>query len=108
MTSTIVFDAQTTFVTAPVNPCAGQDFTVSWQERNAGDEDSGQYEDIFDLDDQGSGDSQKLQCDPLQAGASTSRSLTFNLPAGDYTMSLVVDGGPSLTLGNVIVGECPQ
>ncbi len=108
MTSTIVLDDQTTFVTAPVDPCAGQDFTVSWQERNAGDEDSGPYEDIFDLDDQGSGDSQELQCDPLPAGTSTSRSLTFNLPAGDYTMSLVIDGGAPSTLGNVIVGECLQ
>ena len=61
MPAKIVFDNQVTFVTDPVSPCAGQDFTVSWQERNIGDEDSTEYQDIFDLDDQGSGDSKELR-----------------------------------------------
>lgn len=106
MTAIIVFDDQTTFVTDPVNPCAGEDFTVSWQEKNIGDEDSEEYQDIFDLDDQGSGDSQELLCDPLPADGSATRTLTFNLPAGDYVMTLVINGQAPLTLGNVIIDEC--
>jgi hypothetical protein len=34
------------------------------------------------------------------------RSLTFNLPAGNYTMTLVINAGAPLTLGNVIIDEC--
>ena len=68
MSARIVFDDQVTFVTDPVSPCAGQDFTVSWQEKNIGDEDSTEYQDIFDLDDQGSGDSKELRCDSLRVG----------------------------------------
>ena len=70
MPATIVLDTQVTFVTDPVNPCADKDFTVSWQEKNTGDEDSVQYQDTFDIDDQGNGDSRPLQCDPLPAGQS--------------------------------------
>ncbi|TRW86248.1 hypothetical protein FK535_07230 [Mycolicibacterium sp. 018/SC-01/001] len=106
MPAQIVFDDQTTFVTDPVNPCAGQDFTVSWQEKNVGDVDSDSYQDIFDLDDQGNGDSQSLDCDPLAAGASVQRSLTFNLPAGTYQMSLVINGVGPLSLGDVIIEDC--
>ena len=55
MPAKIVLDEQVTFVTDPVSPSAGEDFTVSWQERNIGDEDSTEYQDIFDLDDRASG-----------------------------------------------------
>jgi hypothetical protein len=103
--ATIVLDTQVTFVTDPVSPCAGADFTASWQEVNVGDEDSGEYQDILDFDDQGSGDSQSMQCDPLPAGESVTRSLTFNLPAGNYVMTLIVNGRQS-TLGNVIIEDC--
>jgi hypothetical protein len=106
MPATIVLDDQVTFVTDPVTPCASEDFTVSWQEKNIGDSDSSDYQDTFDLDDQGSGDSQALQCDPLPAGESALRSLTFNLTAGNYVMTLVINGQPPLTLGNVIIDEC--
>lgn len=106
MPAIIVFDDQITFVTDPVSPCAGEDFTVSWQERNIGDEDSAHYQDIFDLDDQGTGDSQALECDSVAAGDSVERSLTFNLPAGDYLMTLVINAQPPLTLGNVIINDC--
>jgi len=106
MPSTIVLDDQVTFVTDPRNPCAGTDFTVSWQEKNIGDEASNEYQDTFDMSDQGSGDSKGLQCETLEAGQSARRSLTFNLPAGDYTMSLFIAGQGPMTLGNVIIDEC--
>ena len=105
MPATIVFDDQVTFVTDPVNPTAGMDFTVSWQEKNIGDEDSADYQDSFDLHDGDTGDSKALQCDPLPAGQSAMRSLTFNLPEGDYTMTPVINGQGALTLGNVIIDE---
>lgn len=106
MPAIIVLDEQVTFVTDPVSPCAGEDFTVSWQERNIGDEDSVEYQDTFDLDDQGSGDSQQLLCDPLPTGEPAMRSLTFSLPAGNYVMTLIIAGQAPLTLGNVIIDEC--
>jgi hypothetical protein len=37
MPAVIVLHDQVSFVTDPVSPCAGQDFSVSWQERNVGD-----------------------------------------------------------------------
>jgi hypothetical protein len=107
MSAIIVLDDQVTFVTDPISPCAGEDFTVSWQEKNIGDEDSTEYQDIFDLDDQGTGDSKELLCDPLPAGGAAMRSLTFTLPAGGYVMTLVINGQAPLTLGNVIINECP-
>ena len=103
MPAKIVLDEQVTFVTDPVSPSAGEDFTVSWQERNIGDEDSTEYQDIFDLDDQGSGDSKELRCDPLPVGEPAMRSLTFTLPAGNYIMTLVIKGHAPVTLGNVII-----
>jgi hypothetical protein len=103
---TITLDDQVTFVTDPVDPCAGTDFTVTWQEKNVGDEASDDYQDIFDMDDQGTGDSQQLSCRGLQLGQAASRSLTFNLPAGDYTMSVVINGRGPLFLGNVIINDC--
>ena len=103
MPARIVLDDQVTFVTDPVSPSAGEDFTVSWQEKNIGDEDSTEYQDIFDLDDQGSGDSKELRCDPLPVGEPAMRSLTFTLPAGNYVMTLVINGQAPLTLGNVII-----
>lgn len=106
MPAVIDLDTQVTFVTDPVSPCSGEDFTVSWQEINVGDEDSGEYQDIFDLDDQGSGSSQDLRCDPLAAGQSKQRSLTFNLPAGNYRMSVVINGAGPVSLGNVIINDC--
>jgi hypothetical protein len=106
VTATIVLDNQVTFVTEPVSPCAGQDFTVTWQEVNIGDTDSDEYQDIFDFDDAGTGDSQDLRCDPLAAGQAVQRSLSFNLPKGDYVMTVVIDAGAPQTLGNVIVDEC--
>jgi len=106
MPTAIVLDEQVSFVTDPVNPCAAQEFTVSWQEKNIGDTASTDYQDIFDLDDQGSGDSKPLQCGPLQPGAAAVRSTTFTLLAGDYLMTLVINGGAPLTLGNVIVTDC--
>jgi hypothetical protein len=106
MPANIVFDDQVTFVTDPVSPCAGEDFTVSWQEKNVGDEASGEYQDTFDLDDQGEGSSKSLINDPLESGRSATRSLTFNLPAGNYVMTLVINAGVPLTLGNVIINDC--
>jgi hypothetical protein len=106
MPANIVVDDQVTFVTDPVNPCAGEDFTVSWQEKNVGDEASGEYQDTFDLDDEGSGSSKALTNDPLESGQSATRSLTFNLPAGNYVMTLIINAGVPLTLGNVIINEC--
>jgi len=102
----IVLDDQVTFVTDPVSPCADEEFTVSWQEKNVGDEESDEYQDIFDMDDQGSGDSQELECDPLPVGESTMRSLSFTLPAGNYVMTLVINGQGPFTLGNVIISDC--
>jgi hypothetical protein len=106
MPADIVLADQVTFLTDPVSPCAGEEFTVTWQEQNIGDEDSAEYQDIFDLDDHGTGDSKELQCDPLPAGEVAERSLTFTLPAGDYVMTLVINGRGPLTLGNVIINEC--
>jgi hypothetical protein len=106
MPANIVLDDQVTFVTDPVSPCANEPFTASWQEKNVGNEDSSAYQDIFDLNDQGSGTSQELRCDPLAAGASALRSLEFTLPAGNYVMTLVINGQGPFTLGNVIIDEC--
>jgi hypothetical protein len=106
MPAEISLDDQVTFVTDPINPCAGADFTVTWQEKNIGDEASTDYQDIFDLDDQGTGDSQSLSCGALEPGQSTARSLTFNLPAGNYTMSVVMNGQGPVLLGNVIISDC--
>ncbi|RZI53801.1 MAG: hypothetical protein EOP16_00920 [Pseudonocardia sp.] len=106
MPANIVLDDQVTFVTDPRSPCAGMEFMVSWQEVNVGDEPSGEYQDTFDFDDQVSGDSQALICDPLDPGQSVVRSLAFNLPAGNYTMTLVINSGVPLTLGNAIIDEC--
>ncbi|MDX3576839.1 MULTISPECIES: hypothetical protein [unclassified Streptomyces] len=106
MPAIITLDDQVTFVTDPVNPCAGADFTVSWREKNVGDEKSDDYQDIFDLDDQGSGDSRSIPCTPLAAGDSVLRSAVFNLPAGNYTMSLVVNGQGPVSLGNVVISDC--
>ena len=105
MPATIVFNEQTTYVSAPINPIAGQDFTVYWQEKDIGDENSGQYQDIFDLDDNGQGDSQTVDCDSLAAGAAATRTAKFNLPAGNYTMTLVSNGGAPGPLGNVIIDD---
>jgi hypothetical protein len=102
----ITLDDQVTFVTDPVNPCSGTDFTVSWQEKNVGDEPSADYQDTFDMDDQGTGDSQPLSCGGLEPGETALRSLTFNLPAGDYNMNLVINGRGLLSLGNVIISDC--
>jgi len=107
MPAKIVLDDQVTFLTDPVSPCAGEEFTVSWDEKNIGDEDSDEYHDIFDMNDRGTGQSQTLDCDPLPAGESTTRSVAFTLPAGNYTMTLIIKNGAPLTLGNVIIDECP-
>ena len=48
----------------------------------------------------------ELRCDPLPVGEAAMRSLTFTLPAGDYVMTLVINGQAPLTLGNVIIKEC--
>lgn len=105
MPAVIDLDTQVTFVTDPVNPCAGTDFTVSWQEKNVGDEPSEDYQDVFDMDDQGTGDSQSLDCAGLQPDESALRTLTFNRPAGNYDMNVVINGRGPLLLGNVIVDE---
>jgi hypothetical protein len=107
MPAKIVLDDQVSFLTDPVSPCAGEEFTVSWDEKNIGDEDSDEYHDIFDMNDRGNGQSQTLDCDPLPAGESTTRSVAFTLPAGNYTMTLIIKNGAPLTLGNVIIDECP-
>lgn len=106
MPALIELDTQVTFVTDPVTPCAGTDFTVSWQEKNVGDEASADYQDIFDLDDQGTGDSQDLTCSALQPDESALRTLTFNLPAGDYDMTVVIDARGPMFLGNVRIEDC--
>jgi hypothetical protein len=106
MPAVIDLDTEVTFVTDPINPCAGTDFTVSWQEKNVGDEPSADYQDIFDMNDQGTGDSQDLTCGALQPDETALRWLTFNLPAGTYDMNVVIDGRGPAFLGNVIVEEC--
>ncbi len=106
MPAFIDLDTQVTFLTDPVTPCAGEDFTLSWQEKNVGDEASDDYQDIVDLDDRGSGDSQSLDCVGLQPDESALRSLTFNVPAGDYDMNVVINGRGPLFLGNVIIDDC--
>lgn len=106
MPAVIALDDQVTFLTDPVSPCSGTDFTVTWEERNFGDEASADYQDTFDLNDQGTGDSQRLFCEALEAGQSATRSLTFNLPAGSYTMSLVINAQGPFSLGNVIIDDC--
>lgn len=107
MPTKIVFDDQITYVTDPASPCAGEDFTVSWREVNIGDTDSAQYQDIFDLDDQGTGISRALTCDPLPAGQTATRSLVLNAPAGNYIMTLIINAQTPLKLGNVIINDCP-
>jgi hypothetical protein len=52
------------------------------------------------------GDSQQLSCGGLQPSQTALRSLTFNLPAGDYQMSLVINGQGPISLGNVIINDC--
>ena len=42
----------------------------------------------------------------LQPGEAAVRSTTFTMPAGNYMMTLVINGGAPLTLGNVIVSDC--
>jgi len=106
MPALIELDTQVTFVTDPVTPCAGADFTVSWQEGNVGDEPSAGYQDIFDMNDQGTGDSQELPCDALQPGEAAMRTLTFNLPEGNYDMNVVIDTRGPFFLGNVIIESC--
>ena len=106
MPATIILDDQVTFVTDPVNPCAGENFTVSWQEKEHRRLRLERIPGHVDLDDQGSGEDQALQCDPLPAGESALRSLTFNLAAGNYVMTLVINAQPPLDLGNVIIEEC--
>lgn len=106
MPALIELDDQVTFVTDPVSPCSGTDFTVSWQEKNTGDEESPDYQDIFDMDDQGTGASQELPCEGLPPGEAAMRSLTFNLPAGNYNMNLVINGLGPFFLGNVIIDDC--
>ena len=106
MPALIELDTQVTFVTDPVNPCAGTDFTVSWQEKNVGDEPSADYQDIFDINDQGTGDSQDLACGGPQPDEAALRTLTFNLSAGNYDMNVVIDARGPFFLGNVIVEEC--
>lgn len=106
MPALIDLDTQVTFVTDPVSPCAGEDFTVSWQEVNLGDEASEDYQDIVDLNSDEDGDSQSLDCGGLQPGESVSRTLTFNLPAGDYDMNVVVNARGPLFLGNVRIEDC--
>ena len=100
MSARIVLDDQVTFVTDPVSPHAGEDFTVSWQEKNISDEDSTEYQDIFDLDDQGSGDSKELRCDPLPVGERAMHSLTFTR---QLRYDLRINGQAPVTLGNVII-----
>lgn len=105
MPAQIGLDSQTTFVTDPVSPAPGSDFTVTWQEVNVGDEASDAYQDTFAMDDAGTGDNQTLECDSLEPGQSVARTLTFNLPEGDYAMNLVING-QNFFLGNVrIVGS---
>jgi hypothetical protein len=106
MPALIELDTQVTFVTDPVNPCSGADFAVSWQEKNTGDEKSEDYQDIFDLDDQGTGDSQELTCEGLLPGQAAMRSLTFNLPAGNYNMHVVINARGPFFLGNVRIVDC--
>lgn len=106
MSVAITLDDQVTFVTDPVSPCSGADFTVTWQEKNTGDESSLDYQDIFDMDDQVNGDSQQLGCGALGPGETAQRSLTFNLPAGNYDMNVVINGQGPMFLGNVIIADC--
>jgi hypothetical protein len=106
MSAVIELDTQVTFVTDPVNPCSGTDFTASWQEKNVGDETSDDYQDILDLNDQGTGDSQSVDCGALEPDETALRTVTFNLPAGNYDMNVVINGRGPVFLGNVIIEDC--
>jgi hypothetical protein len=102
MPANIILDTQVTFVTDPVSPTPGQDFSVSWQEKNIGDEDANGYQVIFDMSDSGSGDTKTATFD-LAAGDSQYRTISgWNLPAGNYYMSLVINA-QNFNLGNVII-----
>jgi hypothetical protein len=107
MTWHITLAPQTTYVTDPTSPCAGQPFTVKWQETNAGDEPSQAYTDTFEMNYSGKSQSQDLPVsDPLAPGAVADRELTFTLPdPGTYNMNLTINGQPGY-LGDVIVADC--
>lgn len=107
MTWQITLSTQTTYVTDPTNPCAGQPFTVKWQETNVGDEPSQPYTDTFEMNSSGASQSQDLKVDDsLDPGSVADRELTFTLPdPGDYNMNLTING-QSAYLGNVIVADC--
>ncbi|HWS46624.1 MAG TPA: hypothetical protein VN636_12240 [Acidimicrobiia bacterium] len=99
---------QTSYVTDPTNPCAGQPFTVSWMEINVGSGPSEAYRDTFELNSFSAGwSSQDLDVtDPVQPGDTPWRSLTFTLAAADtYNMNLTIDG-VGMYLGDVIVNDC--
>jgi hypothetical protein len=102
----IVLDTQVTFVTDPVEPCADQQFSVSWQEINAGTGPSGPYSETFQMNASGQDWNQSDNYDePVQPGESVTRTMWFTLPANTYNMNLEIDGTAGY-LGNVIVKDC--
>jgi hypothetical protein len=104
----IVLDTQVTFVTDPATPCADQQFSVSWQEINAGTGPSGAYTDTFQMNSSGQNVNQsETYEDSLQPGESVTRTMWFTLPANSYNMNLEIDGTAGF-LGNVIVEDCSQ
>ena len=104
----IVLDTQVTYVTDPVEPCGDQQFSVSWQEVNAGTGPSGPYTDTFQMNASGQNwDQSETYEDSLQPGESVTRTMWFTLPADTYNMNLDIDGTAGY-LGNVIVKDCSQ
>ncbi len=107
MTVDITIAPGVTWVTDPVNPCAGQQFSVKWTEINNGDEASQPYHDAFQLNSMSETQTQTLDVgDPLQPGTTAERTLSFTLGSADtYNMNIEINGR-SAYLGDVIVADC--
>jgi hypothetical protein len=106
MTVDITIAPGVTWVTDPVNPCAGQQFSVKWTEINHGDEVSQPYQDAFQMNSMSETQTQTLDVsDPLQPGATVERTLSFTLTQADtYNMNIQINGR-SAYLGDVIVTD---
>jgi hypothetical protein len=105
MPAQIVLDTQVTFVTDPINPCAGTDFVVSWQEINVGDEASGDYTQTINFNDLSNDHNFDVDCYSLEPGESVLREFTINVPdAANYNLNVSLHG----YLGNVIIEDCSE
>jgi hypothetical protein len=107
MTVDITIAPGVTWVTDPVNPCAGQPFSVKWTEINLGDEPSQAYHDAFQMNCASETQTQNLDVsDPLGPGATADRTLSFTLGHADtYNMNIEINGKTAY-LGDVIVNDC--